>query len=311
MKTTINHLSKMLFAFVLCVGLGMTSCETADPENSESPENPENPETPEIPTNIIVFADDIVKKSCVEAFDTDGDGEVSYDEAAAVKDLSNVTLRFVDDFLTFDEFQYFTKVKSLPKKFFEGGKCLKSIVLPEGLESIGERAFAQCTSLESIVLPKGLESIGEQAFLTCTSLAEVEFPEVLDTLGISAFRNCTSLTEVELPEGLEIIGDQFDFCTNLKKIKFSIGLKWIEQQAFDECRKLAEVHFPDGFKGIYDAAFQYSNLNRVYCASTNPPHLMSMGFRCKTLYVPKNSVELYKSKPTWRDQCENIVGYDF
>ena len=308
MKTTINHLSKMLFAFVLCVGLGMTSCETADPENSESPENPE---TPEMPTNIIVFADDIVKKSCVEAFDTDGDGEVSYDEAAAVKDLSNVTLRFVEDFLTFDEFQYFTKVKSLPKKFFEGGKCLKSIVLPQGLKTIGGSAFKDCTSLESIVLPEGLETIEKNAFWQCTSLAEVDFPEVLDTLGRDAFKFCTSLTEVELPEGLESIGNQFDCCTNLKKIKFSIGLKWIEQQAFDECRKLAEVHFPDGLKGIYDAAFQYSNLNRVYCASTNPPHLMSMGFRCKTLYVPKNSVELYKSKPTWRDQCENIVGYDF
>ena len=308
MKTTINHLSKMLFAFVLCAGLGMTSCETADPENSESPENPE---TPEIPTNIIVFADDIVKKSCVEAFDTDGDGEVSYDEAAAVKDLSNVTLRFVDDFLTFDEFQYFTKVKSLPKNFFEGGKCLKSIVLPQGLKSIGDSAFSDCTSLESIVLPEGLETIEKKAFWQCTSLAEVEFPEVLDTLGRDAFKFCTSLTEVELPEGLESIGNQFDYCTNLKKIKFSVGLRTVEQYAFDECRNLAEVHFPDGFEYIGNSAFQYSDLNRVYCASTNPPYLMSMSFRCKTLYVPKNSVELYKSKPTWRDQCENIVGYDF
>ena len=160
MTTTINKFSKMLFAFVLCAGLAMTSCETADPDgddkdpdNSENTGNTGNTGDNDSSSNIIIFADDIVKKSCVEAFDTDGDGEVSYDEAAAVKDLSNVTLRFVDDFLTFDEFQYFINVKSIPNNLFNNCKYLKSIVLPQSIQTIGEYAFYRCTGLKQIKLP--------------------------------------------------------------------------------------------------------------------------------------------------------------
>ena len=292
MTTTIKYFSKMLFAFVLCSGLVMTSCETADPtdngkdpDNSENSENPENPGTPEIPANIIIFDDDIVKKSCVEVFDTDGDGEVSYDEAAAVKYLSHVSLRFVDEFLTFDEFQYFINVKSIPDNFFNGGKYLKSIAFPEGLETIGESAFSGCTSLK-----------------------EVEFPERLETIGERAFSGCTSLAEVELPEGLESIGSQFDHCVKLKKIKFSRGFRTVDQFAFAECRNLKEVHFPNGLLGIWSSAFQDSDLDRMYCASTTPPSLFTY-LKCKTVYVPHESVESYKNASGWKDY--DIYGYDF
>ena len=305
MTTTIKEISNMLLAFVLCAGLVITSCETADPENSE---NPENPGTPEIPANIIIFDDDIVKKSCVEVFDTDCDGEVSYDEAAAVKYLSHVSLRFVDEFLTFDEFQYFINVKSIPDNFFNGGKYLKSIAFPEGLEIIGERAFNGCTSLAEVELPEGLETIGESAFSGCTSLKEVEFPERLETIGGRAFSGCTSLAEVELPEGLESIGSQFDHCVKLKKIKFSRGLRTVDQFAFAECRNLKEVHFPNGLLGIWTSAFQDSDLDRMYCASTTPPSLFTY-LKCKTVYVPHESVESYKNASGWKDY--DIYGYDF
>ena len=309
MTTTIKKFSKMLFAFVLCAGLVMTSCETADPENTGNTGNTGNNNST---SNIIVFADDIVKKSCVEVFDTDGDGEVSYDEAAAVKDLSNVTLRFIDDFLTFDEFQYFINVKSLPDKFFEGGKCLKSIVFPEGLETIGERAFQECTSLKSIVFPEGLETIGKSAFRECTSLESIVFPEGLETIGERAFQECTSLAEVELPRGLETTGEcAFIFCTNLKKIKFSLGLLEVGDQAFDYCKNITEVHFPDGLEWIGYNAFADSYPERVYCACTTPPEVHWDGILYgKTLYVPKNSVELYTAADYyWR--FERILGYDF
>ena len=146
MTTTIKTFSKMLYAFVLFAGLIMTSCETADPvDDSKDP-------------NIIVFADEVVKKSCVEAFDTDGDGEVSYDEAAAVSDLSNVTLRFKDDFLSFDEFQYFTSVSTVPYEYFKNS-YLESIKLPSSLEVIGESSFAYCICLTEMEIPASVKKI--------------------------------------------------------------------------------------------------------------------------------------------------------
>lgn len=198
MTTTIKTFSKMLSAFVLCAGLIMTSCETADPvDDNKDPENSENTETPD---NIIVFADEVVKRSCVEAFDTDGDGEVSYDEAAAVKDLSNVPLRFKDDFLTFDEFQYFTNIKVIPRSFFNGCKYLKSIILPQSLTTIESAAF-QNTGLTKIEFPEGLETIETYAFNHCSSLTEVYCKALTPPSGITVwtFNGCDKLAYIYVP----------------------------------------------------------------------------------------------------------------
>ena len=258
MKTTINHLSKMLLAFVLCAGLVMTSCETADPVgNDKDPDNSENTGDTgntgntgdnNSSSDIIVFADDIVKKSCVDVFDTDGDGEISYGEAAAVKDLSNVSLRFLKDFLTFDEFQYFINVKSIPDKFFRG-----------------------CKYLKSIMLPKSLNEIGEDAFYGCTGLTKIEFPEGLETIGGHAFWQCTGLTEVVFPEGLKTIGEY----------------------AFWEC---------DG-------------LTKIFSKPMTPPTcediILPFGLQELRIYVPRESVNLYKNASSWNYYSDNIVGYDF
>lgn len=198
MTTTIKTFSKMLYAFVLFAGLIMTSCETADSVNdSKDPENSENTETPD---NIIVFADEIVKKSCVEAFDTDGDGEVSYDEAAAVKDLSGVTLRFMDDFLTFDEFQYFINVTSIPDGYFNECKCLKSIILPQSLTTIESSAFRN-TGLTKIEFPEGLKTIETYAFNHCSSLTEVYCKALTPPSGITVwtFYGCDKLAYIYVP----------------------------------------------------------------------------------------------------------------
>ena len=132
MTTTIKNFSKMLFAFVLCAGLVLTSCETADPtdDNSKNPENSENTNNSDKPNTNgnIIFADNMVKQSCVDVFDTNNDGEISYEEAAAVTDLSNITLRFIDSFLSFDEFQYFINVTSIPDSYFCENEKPKSIV---------------------------------------------------------------------------------------------------------------------------------------------------------------------------------------
>lgn len=196
MTTTIKTFSKMLYAFVLFAGLIMTSCETADPvDDSKDP-------------NIIVFADEVVKKSCVEAFDTDGDGEVSYDEAAAVSDLSNVTLRFKDDFLSFDEFQYFTNVKVIPMSFFSGCKLMKSIKLPESLRSIEAWGFSGCAITE-IVLPQSVENLEKLVFYGCRSLTKVYSksltPPYADNDVDGVFPYCTNLEHIYVPiESVEL-----------------------------------------------------------------------------------------------------------
>ena len=50
------------------------------------------------------------------------------------------------------------------------------VVIPAGVTSIGDKAFAWCSSLKSVEIPKGVTSIGKGAFFGCSSL-EIVLPE--------------------------------------------------------------------------------------------------------------------------------------
>ena len=281
MTTVIKKFSNMLFAFVLCAGLVMTSCETADPAGKD----PNN-------SDIIVFADPIVKQSCVYVFDTDGDGEISYGEAAAVTDLSDITLRFVKEFLTFDEFQYFINVKSIPNDLFKECNYLESIVLPKSIQTIGSNAFRECTSLKNIEFQEGLKEIGMEAFFGCHSLTKIEFPEGLETIGDHAFVGCRSLTNIEFSEGLETIGSL----------------------AFLSCTSLTNIELPEGLKEIGGDAFYSISLTSIFVKAEIPPYFSYSPFPFNdvmTIYVPSNKVDVYKNTDNWSRYHKYIVGYNY
>ena len=82
--------------------------------------------------------------------------------------------------------------------------------------AIGDDAFRVCTSLKSIALPEGLQSIGIAAFYNCDALQSVTLPEGLQTIDNRAFHGCEALASIDLPEGLQSIGDDaFRVCTSL------------------------------------------------------------------------------------------------
>lgn len=96
----------------------------------------------------IEFADADVKAICIANWDTNKDGELSFDEAAAVTDLGNA---FSGQSITsFNELQYFT-----------------------GLTSIGDNAFSNCASLAEITIPANITSIGASAFSGCPGLYSI------------------------------------------------------------------------------------------------------------------------------------------
>ncbi len=66
------------------------------------------------------------------------------------------------------------------------------MTLPEGLTSIGVRAFAQ-SKLSSLTLPEGLSCIGSQAFADCPLLNKINLPTSLTCLAPDAFSNCPNL----------------------------------------------------------------------------------------------------------------------
>lgn len=74
-----------------------------------------------------------------------------------------------------------------------------SVVVEDGVTSIGKNAFFNFSKLESIKIPDSLESIGDSAFVKCESLAEISIPDSVKEIGASAFMCCTSFKSVTLP----------------------------------------------------------------------------------------------------------------
>ena len=211
------------------------------------------------PSNdAIVFADKIMKKMCVSAFDINRDGELSYKEAAAVTDLSQMKLT-KKAFKSFDEFQYFTHVKYIPNEYFkETG--LKSIVLPEGVEHIGTEAFYACHSLASLVIPDSVSSISTSTFSECSSLTSVVIPNTVTSIGEGAFAGCINLTSIVIPDSVTTIGRKaFYDCHSLASLTIPDSVSSIGNLAFSGCRSLTSLVIPDSVNSIGISAFKDCN----------------------------------------------------
>ena len=156
---------------------------------------------------------------------------------------------------------------------------LKSIVLPEGVESIGGAAFYQCSRLEEVTLSKSLLTIGESAFAECKSLSEVVIPDGVQTIGDGAFLGCKGLKSVTMSDSVTLLGalcfdgcealervrlsdnittilnSTFYWCTSLRELNIPSKLEVVDCYAFCACAALPDITLPDGLKSIDEYAF--------------------------------------------------------
>lgn len=128
---------------------------------------------------------------------------------------------------------------------------IKSVVINDGVTSIGKEAFKNCTNLTSITIPDCITSIGDSAFYGCTKLTSITIPNSVTSIGNSAFDNCTGLTSVIIPGSVTSIGRYaFLQCTGLTSITISDGVTSIGSSAFAYCKSLTSVTIPDSVTSI-------------------------------------------------------------
>lgn len=102
--------------------------------------------------------------------------------------------------------------------------------IPNGVISIADYSFPECTSIESITFPDSVTSIDEMAFPACSSLKSVKLGSGVKTIGDYAFGWCEALTDVKIPYGVTTIGDSaFDSCTSFANITFPDSVTAIGQ----------------------------------------------------------------------------------
>lgn len=94
-----------------------------------------------------------------------------------------------------------------------------NVIIPSGIETIGENAFRSCTSLKSVIIPNTVNQINQYAFYGCDALNTVSVPGSVLRIYSSAFRECTSLKNVTIGRGaFQIASDCFTGCTSLESI---------------------------------------------------------------------------------------------
>ncbi|MCQ2533770.1 MAG: leucine-rich repeat protein [Clostridia bacterium] len=161
-------------------------------------------------------------------------------------------------------------------------KSVTSVIVNEGVTSIGSSSFWGIKSLKSIKLPSTLKYMGFAAFAKCTGLTDVTIPSGI--IGESAFIECTNLKTVTIGNGVTASGiSAFEACPNLSRVNISSLEAWckidfggISANPISIARKLylngtlvTEINVPSGITEISAHAFEYlSDVKKVTIPST-------------------------------------------
>ena len=244
--------------------------------------------------NIIQFADENVKKLCVGMWDTNGDLELSYDEAATVTSLGT-TFTGNSEIQIFNELKHFTGLTVLDDAF-SGCSNLWKVTIPVNVESMTFNNFKGCVSLKTITFEKGsklkaftgghdnnYKILG--AFLDCKSLTTIEIPASVESLG-TAFKG-SSLRTITFEKGSKLksitggyqnkdnYSGALSDCKALTFIEIPASVETIEIAAFKGCSSLEMITFEKGSKlesisgvrdlGAFDGAINLTTVDMSEC----------------------------------------------
>ena len=147
-------------------------------------------------------------------------------------------------------------IMSIGSNAFSGCSKLTSIEIPSSVTSIGDSAFKGCSSLTNIEIPSSVTSIGDGAFRGCSKLTSIEIPSSVTSIGYGAFSGCSSLTSIEIPSSVTSIGDSaFSGCSKLTSIEIPSSVTSIGYRAFEGCSKLTSIEIPSSVTSIGDYVF--------------------------------------------------------
>ena len=167
-------------------------------------------------------------------------------------------------------------------------------------------------TITAIVIPYGIEVIGESAFSGCKLLRKVDLPQTVKQIKRWAFHGCKYLRSINLPLGLKRIESHtFYGCKFLENIEIPYGVKKIEDRAFDGCESLKSIKIPGSIKelDIYDIFCACRGLQKVELGE-GVVKLIGSFWMCtsvKTFVIPKSLKILDGFVFTHMSAIKNII----
>lgn len=149
---------------------------------------------------LMLFQDPVVKEICVQNWDANFDGELSYREAMDVTDLGGAFTGNTE-ITSFNELRSFNSLRVIGSAAFYGCSNLANITFPPYINTIEAQAMYGCESLSEVTLPSTVTSIGDHAFDGCKKIAAFSVPKNCTWVGEGALANCSALTSIKVLAG--------------------------------------------------------------------------------------------------------------
>ena len=246
---------------------------------------------------------------------------------------STVAVIGQSEYKTMPRYEYLPENLVIPSEVTLQGKTYKVV-------SIDQWAFYACTMLKSVTIPSSVTFIGLSAFQYCENLVNVDIPTSVTTVEGSAFsytkwydnlpdgevyiNNTLYRYKGTAPENTQIVvkdgttriaGFTFWNQSNIVAIELPQTLTDIEHGAFEGCTQLSSILIPKNVTFIGASAFaECTGLKEVICLAPTPPiagvdanpspsDWMFAGVDVANvlLYVPMESIELYRNADQWKD----------
>ena len=166
---------------------------------------------------------------------------------------------------------YPTELVSIGTSAFEGCGFNTTIHIPKNVQTIGDKAFHNCSNMSGVTFSNTLAvltTIGNHAFSN-TKINSVNIPHTVTTIGASAFANCSQLATATIGKNVISIGDSAFFtCANLTRVTARdnqpLALQKVGRIAFKNCRKLTKVDLGNVLTTIeYDAFHSCPSLRDI------------------------------------------------
>lgn len=152
-------------------------------------------------------------------------------------------------------------ITSVPRSAFTGAPVV-TVSLPESVVSIEELAFSECAHLKSIDLPNNLQTIGSNAFYS-SGLQTISIPETVSFIGSQAFGWSRISSTLHLPSSIQTIEREAFWNCNLTDIIIDEGITIIPEGCFGYNENLTHVSIPESVISIEKRAFDCPNISTI------------------------------------------------